>query len=199
MLANSGVYGELARNSFNPAGHPLCLYGDPAYPLRVRFQAPFRNVVRTQQMQDFYSSMSAVRSSIKWLFGDIINDFKFLDIKKNLKIGLSSEHSCMETPHPCFSVSILQIFMTISLKLSVSNTMCQWGILFNDILWNKPCTNNFLADSHTIPSEIASSTSTSSLNVNTWYVILHSFSFWERKWGEKYMYPGCFKASINIC
>ena len=90
MLANSGVYGGLARNSFNPAGHPLCLYGDPAYPLRVHFQAPFRNVVRTQQMQDFYSSMSAVRSSIKWFFGDIINDFKFLDIKKNLKIGLSS-------------------------------------------------------------------------------------------------------------
>ena len=27
---------------------------------------------------------------MEWLFGDIINSFKFLDYKKNLKIGLSS-------------------------------------------------------------------------------------------------------------
>ena len=34
--------------------------------------------------------MSAVRSSVEWLFGDVINYFKSLDFKKNLKIGLSS-------------------------------------------------------------------------------------------------------------
>lgn len=34
--------------------------------------------------------MSAVRSSVEWLFGDIINYFKFLNFKKSLKIGLSS-------------------------------------------------------------------------------------------------------------
>ena len=90
MLADSRVYNKLARNSFDPAGNPLCLYGDPAYPLRVHLQAPFRNVVLTQQMEDFNSSMSAVRSSVEWLFSDVINDFKFLDFKKNLKIGLSS-------------------------------------------------------------------------------------------------------------
>ena len=28
--------------------------------------------------------------SVEWLFGDIINYFKFLDFKKNLKIGLCS-------------------------------------------------------------------------------------------------------------
>ena len=28
--------------------------------------------------------------SVEWLFGDIINSFRFLDYKKNLKIGLSS-------------------------------------------------------------------------------------------------------------
>ena len=90
MLADSGVYNELARNSFDTAGNPLCLYRDPAYPLRVHLQAPFRNVVLTQQMEDFNSSMSGVRSSLEWLFSDVINDFKFLDVKKNLKIGLSS-------------------------------------------------------------------------------------------------------------
>ena len=40
-------------------------------------------------MEMFNGSMSAVRSSVEWLFGDIVNYFKFLDFKKNLKIGLS--------------------------------------------------------------------------------------------------------------
>ena len=33
--------------------------------------------------------MSKVRSSVEWIFGDIINYFKFLDFKKDLKLGLS--------------------------------------------------------------------------------------------------------------
>ena len=53
MLADSGMYDELARNSFDLAGHPLCLYGDPVFPLTVHLQAPFRYVVLTQQMEEF--------------------------------------------------------------------------------------------------------------------------------------------------
>lgn len=34
--------------------------------------------------------MSAVRESVEWLFGDIVNYFTFMDFHKNLKIGLSS-------------------------------------------------------------------------------------------------------------
>ena len=90
MLADSGMYNELARNSFDPAGHPLCRYGDPAYPPIVHLQVPFRNAVLTQQVEGFNNSISAVRSSVEWLFSDVINDFKILDFKKNLKIGLSS-------------------------------------------------------------------------------------------------------------
>ena len=41
-------------------------------------------------MEMFNDSMSSVRVSVEWLFGDILNYFKFLDFKKNLKIGLSS-------------------------------------------------------------------------------------------------------------
>ena len=41
-------------------------------------------------MEDFNNSINAVRSSVEWLFSDVINDFKFLEFKKNLKIGLSS-------------------------------------------------------------------------------------------------------------
>ena len=40
-------------------------------------------------MQIFNDSTSAVRVSVEWLFADIINYFKFLDFKKDLKIGLS--------------------------------------------------------------------------------------------------------------
>ena len=40
-------------------------------------------------MEIFNEPMSAVRASAEWLFADVINHFKFLDFKKNLKIGLS--------------------------------------------------------------------------------------------------------------
>ena len=33
--------------------------------------------------------MSTVRVSVEWVFGEIINFFKFMDFKKNFKIGLS--------------------------------------------------------------------------------------------------------------
>ena len=41
-------------------------------------------------MEDYNKAMSSVPISVEWLFGDIINSFKILDFKKNLKIGLSS-------------------------------------------------------------------------------------------------------------
>ena len=40
-------------------------------------------------MQNFNESMSKVHSSVEWIFGDIINYFKFLDFKKDLKLDLS--------------------------------------------------------------------------------------------------------------
>lgn len=68
----------------------MCIYGDPAYPLRVHLQSPFRDARLTPEMQAFNASMSSVRVSVEWIFGDVVNSFKFVDFKKNLKIGLSS-------------------------------------------------------------------------------------------------------------
>ena len=68
----------------------IAVYGDPAYPLRVHLQGPFQGAALTPWMEMFNDSMSSVRVSVEWLFGDILNYFKFLDFKKNLKIGLSS-------------------------------------------------------------------------------------------------------------
>ena len=90
MLAESGLLQDLQQNAVSPNGHLMCLYGDPAYPLRVQLQQPFRNAVLTAQMQEYNARMSSVRESVEWLFGDIVNYFKFIDFKKNLKIGLSS-------------------------------------------------------------------------------------------------------------
>ena len=45
---------------------------------------PFRGAALTAQMEAFNESMS-----VEWLFGDIVEYFKFMDFKKNLKIGLS--------------------------------------------------------------------------------------------------------------
>ena len=90
MLADSGLLRDLEAYAFSPAGLPMCIYGDPAYPLRVHLQGPFRNPHLTPLMEAFNASMSSVTISVEWLFGDIINYFKFLDFKKNLKIGMSS-------------------------------------------------------------------------------------------------------------
>ncbi|KAK3722869.1 hypothetical protein QZH41_020457 [Actinostola sp. cb2023] len=90
MLADSGLLGELQQFAFSPTGQPMCIYGDPAYPLRVHLQGPFKNAILTPLMQQFNSSMSEVRISVEWLFADIVNYFKFMDFKKNLKACLSS-------------------------------------------------------------------------------------------------------------
>ena len=90
MLAESHLLDYLHQYAFSLAGQPLCIYGDPAYPIRVHLQCPFRNGVLTPQMEVYNTAMSSVRTSVEWLFEDIINYFKFLDFKKNLKLGLSS-------------------------------------------------------------------------------------------------------------
>ncbi|XP_048583759.1 uncharacterized protein LOC125563069 [Nematostella vectensis] len=92
MLKDSGLLQSLQQHAFGPTGQPMALYGDPAYPLRVHLQVPFRNGTGglTPDMEAFNEGMSAVRSSVEWLFGDILKSFKFLDFKKNLKISLSS-------------------------------------------------------------------------------------------------------------
>ena len=87
MLADSDLLHDLNQYAFNLAGQPLCIYGDPAYPIRVHLQYPFRNGTLTPQMEAYNTAMSTVRSSVEWLFGDIISFWTF---KKNLKLGLSS-------------------------------------------------------------------------------------------------------------
>ena len=90
MLADSQLLHDLDQFAYNPAGKPVCVYGDSAYPLRIHMQGPFRYGVLTPQMEQYNAEMSAVRSSVEWLFGDVINSFKFNDFKKDLKLFLCS-------------------------------------------------------------------------------------------------------------
>ena len=90
MLAKSQVLNQLQRFSFNPHGDILCVYGDPAYPLRPQLQCPFRGARLTNIQNAWNKSMSQVRVSVEWLFGDVVNYFKFLDFKKKIKICLSA-------------------------------------------------------------------------------------------------------------
>ena len=91
ILRDSGLLADLESYAISPAGQPMCLYaGDPAYSLRVRLQAPVRDVRLTPAMEAFNQSMSHVRVSVECIFGDVVKSFKSMDFKNNLKIGLSS-------------------------------------------------------------------------------------------------------------
>ena len=70
MLHESGLLTDLRRVAFYN-GDPLCLYGDPAYPLRVHLQAPFRGNNITPQMALYNKAMSEVRVAVEMLFGNI--------------------------------------------------------------------------------------------------------------------------------
>ena len=90
MLADSGLLRDLEQHAFSTTREPMALYGDPAYPLHVHLQVPYRGAGITPQMEVYNKAMSAIRMSVEWIFGDIVNYFKFLDFKKNLKISLSA-------------------------------------------------------------------------------------------------------------
>ena len=90
MLAESGLLGDLQQYSYSPDGQPLCIYGDPAYPISVHMQCSFAGPELTRIQKEYNTAMSRVRVSVEWVFDDIANYFAFVEFKKKLKIGLSA-------------------------------------------------------------------------------------------------------------
>ena len=91
LLRASGLTDELDRLQHRDRrGQPLCLYGDPAYPLRPHLLCPFRGANISDEEQLFNSKMSSVRECVEWEFGKILRMFAFLDFRRNLKVLLSS-------------------------------------------------------------------------------------------------------------
>ncbi|XP_066914769.1 uncharacterized protein [Clytia hemisphaerica] len=89
MLADSNVLPRLRQICRRNNQIPLCIYGDLAYPLRPELQKPFQGLQLTQDQKDYNTAMSKCRIGVEWVFGEITNYFKFMDFKRNLKIGLS--------------------------------------------------------------------------------------------------------------
>jgi hypothetical protein len=88
ILNASGLLTSLEQVAFHN-NQPLCIYCDPAYPLRVHLQAPFRNMELTLEMREFNRKMSQVRVSVEWMFGNITKYFRFVDFKNLMKLHLS--------------------------------------------------------------------------------------------------------------
>ena len=109
MLAESGLYNSLRAHAVSTTGQPMCIYGDPAYPLRIHLQAPFRQRVLTPQQQAYNGSMGAVRCPVEWLFSDIVNYFKFLDFKKESEDWTQPSREnvhCLCSPSKCFDMFV---------------------------------------------------------------------------------------------
>jgi hypothetical protein len=81
MLGESGLMRDLERVAHSPTGEALCIYGNPAYPLRIHLQAPFHDANLTEEMKAYNKAMSSVCVSVEWLFGEIVKYFKFADFK----------------------------------------------------------------------------------------------------------------------
>ena len=60
LLRESSISELLETNSNGVEGRPLCVYRDPAYPLRPHLQTPFKQKNLTEQQHEFNKAMSKV-------------------------------------------------------------------------------------------------------------------------------------------
>ena len=81
MLSESRLLNQLQLHAYIPNGKPLCIYGDPANPLRVHLQAPYQGNRLTNLRKGYNTAMSNVRVSVEWLFKEILTYFAFVDFK----------------------------------------------------------------------------------------------------------------------
>ena len=54
----SGLQHQLQLHSFDGRGRPFCVYGDPAYPVTLHVQGPFKGAHLNNAQKDFNASMS---------------------------------------------------------------------------------------------------------------------------------------------
>ncbi|GAV07919.1 hypothetical protein RvY_17697 [Ramazzottius varieornatus] len=89
MLAESGLI-KLLTTKMNEIGTIYRIYGDPAYPISEYLEGPFRNgaLALSDEQKDFNVAMAGVRIAVEWGFGEVVQQFAFLDFEKNMKVLL---------------------------------------------------------------------------------------------------------------
>ena len=88
MLAESGLLAQLKQHAWF-GNRPLSIYGDPAYPLSIHLQAPFRAAHLTDEQKRYSKAISSVKLSVEWLFRLVKIYFKFIDFKQMQRISMS--------------------------------------------------------------------------------------------------------------
>lgn len=89
MFRESRLYEELEQ--FTVFGdRRYLIYGDQGYSLRELLITPFsqHQIAGHPERQHFNNVMSSLRVSVEWGFGKILQEFSFLDLKKNQKLLL---------------------------------------------------------------------------------------------------------------
>ncbi|ETV84156.1 hypothetical protein H257_03442 [Aphanomyces astaci] len=65
------------------------IYGDPAYGYSDQLASPFGGARLTAALREVNKSMSRVRISVEWSFGQVLQYWPIVDFKKKLRIGNS--------------------------------------------------------------------------------------------------------------
>lgn len=89
ILHLTGLLRELNTKFVRQGGRWFSLYGDPGYANQKFIKSGFRNSAfhpLTEQQREFNRDMSSLRVSVEYGFGKIIQQFAFVDFKKNQKL-----------------------------------------------------------------------------------------------------------------
>ena len=131
MLMDSGLSNQLQKYSFGQNQRPLCIYEDPAYPLRVHLQAGFKGTRLSQQQVDWNTRMSEARVSVEWIFGNIITYFKFLDLKKKISKLVEVQLGKCILYVPCYKMQRPVYMETQHLRILIVSPQQLRSILHN--------------------------------------------------------------------
>ena len=64
IAAESRLLDQLQLHAYTPNGEPLCIYGDPAYPLHVHLQAPYQGNCLTKLQKGYNTAMGMLECQL---------------------------------------------------------------------------------------------------------------------------------------
>ena len=115
ILHRSRLLQQLKEHCNTPDGQPLCIYGDPAYPIRPHLQAPYKHNNLSVSEKDSNKAMSSVRVSVEWVFGEIYNTLLLLITNESQDCSVRSWNNVYNlcTSSQCNDLSLWFIYTFI--------------------------------------------------------------------------------------